>query len=399
VPCFRYQAIDADGKQHRAKITSHDIAQARKQLRQQGLTITHIKTQRSWLHAWHAHNAYKLSLKQRLLVTQQLAMLLDTGMPLAQSLQSLAQQHSQHADLFQGLHRALANGQSLSHAMLQYPKAFAKAYCAAIAAGESSDLKPVLKSLAQHLKRQLQNRHQIQQALWYPIIMLGFASLILVFLLSTILPNLAQALQDTGQPLAWSTRSLLHLGSHMQHYGAIDLACLLLAIMTIRHGFQRYLTWRYWMQQQLLLLPVIGKTCSHGAISAFLATLGMLLSNGIHLHQALSIAKALITWQPIRDDISEAITQVQSGKALHQALASSKYMPTMTLQIMQCASINGCLGPAIGQCAEDLSAQHQRHISTLLTLLEPMLVLAMGTLVLWIVLGTLLPIFSFNSAI
>lgn len=401
---FNYVAINAQGQTIKGAKEADNPRSLRQQLRQQGLTpleIQPINHKKSTVRRYFGLRQKSIKLKDLCLLTQQLATLVEAGLPLEEALQGVIEQTEKNTvkSILTGVRAKVMEGHTLAYALEQFPQAFSELYCATIAAGEhTGKLHVVLVSLAEYSERQQHMRQKVSQALIYPVLMMLVSFAIVTFLLLYVVPNIIQVFTETGQTLPTATAILLNLSHGLQHYGIYLLFIFILAGMGFWRLRKQRAFLRRWQQWQLKL-PLLGNGIRTVNTARYARTFGILFAAGVSVIEAMQVASRLITNLPMAEAITEAGNKVKEGLAIHKALKQTHYFSPMAIHLIASGESSGRLEHMLQKTADNQERDVTRVIDTLLTLLEPMIILLMGGIVMFIVLAILLPIFQMDQIV
>ena len=401
MPVFEYTALTGHGKKQKGTETADTAADIRQLIRHKGwvpLTVAEFhksQTQKKGFSLLQKN----LSKAQLSLITRQLATLLEAGMPLDEALLCVAEQQEKATakQIVMALRAKISEGFSFADALGTLPKSFPTIYRTTVAAAEKSGkLDSVLTSLAEYTERQQKIKRQVQQALIYPCVMALVSFSVVVFLLLNIVPTIIQVFIDSKQTLPTATQILLALTHFLQHDGwllAIGVAVLTgLCVKLLR--MQKY---RRWWDKLVLRLPVIGKTVASINSARFARSFGILQAATVPVLDALSAANALIKPLPMREAVDTAIVQVREGKGIAESLASCRHFPRMLVHLIHSGEQSGRLADMLHKAASTQEDDVETLIQGALTLFEPLMIVVMGSIVLFIVLAVMLPIFSLDQ--
>ncbi len=402
MPAFTYAALDQKGARAKGVLEGDNDRHIRNLLRERGLIPLEVsrvtnQAKRTWRLSLRFQK--RLNTDDLALVTRQLATLLGAGLPVEQALQGVAEQTEKPAvkNILVAVRSRVLEGHSLAMALAQFPNAFPELYRATVAAGEQSGhLDIILSRLAEYAEAQQSIRQKLQQALIYPSIMIGVSIAIVSFLLVYVVPRIISVFSDTGQALPESTQILIGISHLLQHYGFYLLLVMLGLFYFIRRLLRKEHL-RFKWHQLLLRLPVIGKALCTVNTARYARTLGILSAAGIPILECMRIASTLITCLPIKKACIQAASKVGEGGHIAGALKQTNYFAPMMLHLIASGEQTGQLEAMLTRAADNQDDAVKRLIATSLTLLEPMIILIMGAIVLFIVLAILLPIFALDQ--
>jgi len=401
MPAYAFEALDPNGKTRRGVIDAETARAARNQLRAQALVpikVDAVQQSARGLNTvlWESRifSASTLSVW-----TRQLASLVSAGLPLERALNALTEEADspRQRDLVAALRTEVNAGAPFAKALTQYTREFSAIYIAVVAAGEQSGhLGLVLESLADDLQDQQTLRGKLLAAGLYPAIVSGVALLIVLFLLAYVVPQVTQVFSNTGRQLPWLTRLMLTLSEAVQAYGVWGLVLMLLGGVGMRLALrQPDLRWRF--DAAWLNLPLVGRLARGYNAARFARTLSMLAGAGVPILKALQAAADTLTNAAMRRDAQNALVLVREGAPLALALAQHTRFPRLLSMFARMGEQTGTLPAMLQRAAQQLGAEVQRKALQLATILEPLLIVAMGCVVMLIVLSVMLPIIQLNQ--
>ncbi|MES2354178.1 MAG: type II secretion system inner membrane protein GspF [Pseudomonadota bacterium] len=400
---FKYQALDTDGKLKKGVIESDSARQVRANLREQGLIPVEVDqlTQAAKGISTTKRIRGGLSVSDLSLLTRQLATLLSAGLTIEQTLNALIEQAEvQHIrQILAGVRGEVLAGQPLARAMGHYESVFPDLYRTLVDAGEQSgQLAPVLLKLADYTEERQALRQKVGLAFVYPAIVTLVAILVVTGLLTYVVPQVVQVFQHTNQALPLLTRGLIALSGFLRTFGIYLLGALFIAAWFAHRALQQPAI-REQFHQLLLRLPVIGKL-TRGLNTARLAsTLAILVGSRVPLLTSLKAGVGVVTNLPMKRALEETQRMVREGSSLSRALGSQKAFPPMMVHLIASGEASGRLPDMLERASKAQTREVETRIATLVSLLEPLLILAMGVIVLVIVLAILLPIMELNTLV
>jgi general secretion pathway protein F len=401
MPAFSYQALDAQGGTQSGVVEADSARAARNQLRAQALVplnLTAISASSSDKPRPLGWQSAALTRSELTTWTRQLAGLVGAGLPLERALSALAdeaEQPRQH-HLVAALRAEVNAGSTFAQALGEHPREFPPVYRSVVAAGEQSGhLGEVLERLADDLEQQQTLRAKLLAATLYPAIVSAVAMLIVLFLLAYVVPQVATVFQSSQRSLPTLTVVMLAI-SHAVQTGWVYAAVLLLAGAALMWQALRQAAVRERWDALWLRLPLVGPLARGYNAARFASTLAMLAGAGVPILRALHAAADTLSNQALRADALQAEVLVREGAPLAQALAYHRRLPSLLPMFVRQGEQTGRLPEMLQRCAEQLGNDVQRRAMQL-AILEPLLIVAMGGLVMLIVLAVMLPIIQLNQ--
>ena len=401
MPSFRFEATDAAGRIERGLIEADSARAARSTLRGRGLVPLAVDGVATAGERPALLRRRRFSGAQLALATRQLAGLLAARLPLAQALGATVEQAENRGvrEVFSAVRSEVVAGHRLAQALGRFPAEFPEVYRATVAAGEESgELAGVMDRLAAYLEEREALRGKLLAAFIYPAVVTAIAVAIVVFLMAYVVPQVVEVFRQTRQALPWPTRLMLGTSEFLRVAGLWLAAGAVLALLALHRWLRRPGPRAAW-HRALLRLPLVGRIVRNVDAARFAATLATLTRAGVPLLRALEAARATLGNVVLAGAAGEVIAAVREGSPLARALAASGAFPPVLVHLAASGEATGELAEMLARAATNLSREVERRALVLSTLLEPLLVLAMGAVVLAIVLAVLLPIIEINQLV
>jgi len=415
MPIYEYKGIDPGGGARTGIIDADSPRAARSKLRQQNVMVTDllvsaissgegdtkIKPRSSWRRAFSFERRIR-GASSLPVYTRQLATLLRSGIPLAQSLGALIEQ-VEHRDIeavVRDLREQVVRGKSFAEALALHPKLFDDLFVNMVAAGEASgNLDQVLTRLADYRIKQDRINSRIKTALIYPAIMLTVGAGVVVFLVNVVVPKLVAVAKSRGQALPWMTQVLDSTSNFLQH----NLAWLLLT------GFALWVFWRYfllrrpevryWWDGLKLKLPLLGTLFKKQIVSRFAVTMSTLLRSGVTVLDALIIVQKVLTNKVMQKVLEDVRTRILEGADIATPLKKSGVFPPVVGYMVAVGEQTGQLEEMLDRVAEAYEEEIDSTTTRTLAVLEPAMIVLLAFVVGFIVIAVMLPILQTTTTI
>ncbi len=398
---FYYEAADVRGKIQRGELVTENEATAFKTLQTRGFTpisITPVAVQPA-RSGFSFRN--RVSTGDVSLVTQQLAQLIQAGVPLADSYGSVAAQATppQLAAALADVGQRITRGESHSAALSAHDHIFSPLMRALVEAGsESGQLGKVMSQLGEYLDARDALQKKMIAAMAYPALVALVSFAVILAMVTYVMPQVVAVFAQGKQALPWITRALIAISTFFQanwlYLGAFCAAGIAGLVALARLSAMRPV----W-DRLVLGIPLFGKLARELDMTRFLQTLAMLAAAGVPLLSAFSAARKVVQRAPLRAAISDAETAIAQGAPITAALEASGQFPPMVTQLTANGEATGQLPAMLMRAAHVSQQQVERRTTWLTALIEPALIVVMGGVVLILVLAVMLPIASINTII
>ena len=409
MPAYSFEALDAQGQTRKGIMEADSGKSARNLLRAQSLVPLLVEPVSAGQAPANRENRLGrasarftrrvFSTTQLAIWTRQLAGLVSAGLPLERALTSLTDEAEiePQRNLVAALRAEVNGGSSFARALSEHPREFSDIYTAVIGAGEQSgNLGLVLERLADDLEERQALKAKLVGAALYPAIVTLMAMLIVLFLVSYVVPQVASVFAGTHRTLPFLTVAMLAVSGFVQSYGWLLLLVLVLMALGLRFMLSNA-QFREKFDAAWLNLPLLGKLARGYNAARFASTLAMLSAAGVPILKALQTSAQTLGNHAMRADALDALVLVREGAPLASVLAQKKRFPGLLGMFARLGEQTGQLPLMLQRAAQQLSTEVQRRAMHLATILEPLLIVVMGLMVMLIVLAVLLPIIQLNQ--
>lgn len=399
---FDYKALDQKGRQQKGVLEADSARQIRQQLRDKGwvpLSVEQTVEKKSTGSIFQSRRS--ISVKDLALLTRQIATLVQSGIPIEETLSAVASQSEKPAirSMVLAVRAKVLEGYTLADSLAEFPAAFPKLYRSTVAAGEhAGHLDLVLNRLADYTEARQQARQKIQLAAIYPVILSLVAVTIVVFLLTYVVPDIIEVFVNNGQELPPLTQMLLAVSGFLGDWGWLLALLIVAAIVVFRMALKKD-GFRMAWHKRLLMMPFIQKLSRGTNTSQFASTLSILNSSGVPLVDAMRIASEVLSNDCMKAALTDAAQSVSEGASLHKAVEQTGYFPPMMIHMIASGESSGELDQMLERTAAHQESDLQGLIETIVGLFEPLMLLFMGGVVLVIVLAIMLPILNMSNLV
>jgi len=399
MPVFAYAGKARGGKSVTADIDAADRTAAIDKLRSEGITVTNIEEKKK--KAVFGERKQKVTDKDIVVFTRQFATMIGAGLPLVQCLEILSSQcdNKTFGKLTGEVKMDVESGTTFADALKKHPTVFSGLYCNMVQAGEvGGALDTTLLRLAAQLEKAAKLKGQIKAAMVYPTAIVSVAIIVVSVLLVFVIPIFAKMFTEFGGTLPGLTLFVMGVSEFLQKYIVVLIAAAAGGIW----GLKKYYATpagRIQIDTLMLKLPVAGDLIRKIAVAQFTRTFGTLLQSGVPIMEALEIVARIAGNKIVENAILNARTSVGEGKTLSEPLGKTGVFPPMVVQMINVGEATGALDVMLGKIADFYDEEVDAAVSALTALLEPALMVFLGTVIGFIVIAMYLPIFKMASVI
>jgi general secretion pathway protein F len=394
MPAYSYTAFNNSGKKEKGFLTASSERDARRAIKELNLTPLEVKESNKNL-----TSKIKIKNKDLVLITRQIATLLDADSALDEALKITADQYNDEVivDILYSLRDEIIQGKRLGQAMKKYPQVFSNTYISLVSAGDSSgNLDIIFDNLADYLEESATIKQKIFSALAYPVILVCFCILVIIALLAFVMPQVVGQFIKAGAELPLLTSILLSVSNNIV-YILIALILLFTGLTLLYKSYTSNIDNHIKAHQKLLSFPLIGKFILQSEIERFSSTMFLLTQSGMNLDLAMEESAKVVSNKYLTNAIDIARKEVVEGKDFVQALTKTQIFPDIFIQLISSGYRSGNLVKMFKKVSDFMKSEIESKRSVLLSLLEPVITIFMGGFILLIVLAILIPIMQMNA--
>jgi len=401
MPTFTYVVKDKSGKTHSGTLDMKSRAALIEQLWKQEFVVLSIDERTHGNSFLSKVGQARVKPEQIVIFSRQLATMVDSGIPIAQSLDVLGEQmeDKQFGQTLKKIRDDIESGLSLSEAVARHPKIFSDFFINMIRAGESSGrLDEILDRVASYLEKVTILQRKVQASLFYPAFVSILACGITSFLLIVIVPKFKEIFTSLGGKLPLPTQMLLSLSEFMARYLVYEVIVLVLLIALLR-AYIGSPKGRLWFDRTSLQVPVIGKLLRKFVIARFARTLATLVKSGVPILGSLEIVAKTSGNKVVEQAVMAARTSIKEGENIADPLAMSKVFPPMVTRMISVGEKTGELEKMLVKIADFYENEVDAAVTALTSLIEPLVISILGVVIGGIVISLFLPIFQLSTLV
>jgi type IV pilus assembly protein PilC len=344
--------------------------------------------------------AQKVTDKDVVILTRQLATMIDAGLPLVQCLDILGTQTDNKAlaKVVGQVRSDVESGATFADALKKHPKVFDSLYVNMVAAGEAGGiLDTILQRLAAYMEKFAKIKRQVKSAMIYPSVILFVAVAVVSLLMIIVVPMLANMFAEMGQALPLPTRIVIGLSNFLKGYGGLILLVIIIGFFIGLNRFRKTEKGLTLTDGIALKVPVFGSLIQRVSVAKFTRTLGTLLTSGVPILEGLLIVSRTAGNKIVEDSILATRQSVSEGKTLAEPLSKAKVFPAMVTQMIAVGEATGALDNMLNKIADFYDDEVDSAVAALTSLLEPVLMIFLGVTVGFVIVAMYMPIFQMGA--
>ncbi len=342
----------------------------------------------------------KITDKDVVILTRQLATMIDAGLPLVQCLDILGSQTENKtlAGVVAQVRSDVESGATFADALKKHPKAFDNLYVNMVAAGEAGGiLDTILQRLATYMEKFMKIKKQIKSAMIYPSVIVFVAVSVVALLMVVVVPMLASMFAEMGQALPLPTRIVIAISNFLKGWGGLTLLIGIIGAFVALKQFRKTEQGLRLTDGIALKIPVVGSLIQRVAVAKFTRTLGTLMTSGVPILEGLLIVSRTAGNKVVEESIMTTRQSVSEGKTLAEPLSKSQVFPAMVVQMISVGEATGALDNMLNKIADFYDDEVDSAVAALTSMLEPMLMIFLGTTVGFVIVAMYMPIFQMGA--
>ncbi len=395
---YVWKGVNASRKETKGEIVATSISDAKKKLRTKNIRTTKLKKKPQPLFS----KGKPVAGEDVTFASRQMATLIGSGMPIAQSLQAIGKGHEKKSveNLLGGITSDVESGTSLSAALAKHPLHFNRLYTSLVAAGEESGkLDLLLDRVATYQEKMEYIRKKIKSAMTYPISVLVIAIGVTIVLLIFVIPQFEALFQDFGAELPALTRTVVDLSRWMQNYWWMFLGGIVGAVLGFKAIYKRSDKVKFALDRFLLKAPIFGQVLKKSSLARFSRTLGIVFGAGVPLVEGMDTVASSTGNRVYENAVIEIKKQVSTGQTLALSMEETGLFPNMMIQMVSSGEESGELEVMLGKVADFYESEVDEAVENLASLIEPIMIVLLGGIIGTMILAMYMPIFKLGSVI
>ncbi len=411
MPTFQYEAMDNTGREVKDTIDASTQEEAQQLIRQKGFFVTKISERSKAKKKGPApkkggrkgkkksFTIGKISTKQLCTFTRQLSTLQDAGLPILRSLKILHGQCKPGVlkNSLEDVVEDIESGSTLSDAFAKHPKAFDKLYCNMIKAGEAGGaLEAILQRLADFKEKSQTLKRRIKSAMVYPAVVISVACLIVGFILYFIIPKFEAIFKDFGVDLPSMTKFLIHASHFVVDYFYVVILIPVFFWIFLKLVY-RNKTGAYICDRILLMIPVMGAIVEKSTVARTTRTLGTLVQSGVPILESLNIVRDTAGNMVFERAFTRIYDSIREGETIAQPLREARIVDDIVVNMIDVGEETGDLDTMLNKIADNYDEEVETLVESLVSLLEPIMIVVLGGIIGFIVIALFLPLISLIS--
>ena len=396
---YKYIAKNDENKKQEGYLEAETKEAVLETLRKKSLSPISVQEEKDNILSGFKNFSF-VSSREKVLFSKELATLVSAGIPIAQAMHVLEDQveSKKMKKVTAEIANDIEGGFSLSSAMDKHREIFGPLYVNMIRAGEVGGiLDQTLEKMADEIEKEHELVAKIRGALAYPMVIMIALVLVVIYMITNVIPQIANVFSEMGGQLPASTRFLMSLSSTLQSYGFIILIGLVLFVFGIRRLIKMNDRFRYGWHYGMLRVPVFGKTVKKVNVTRFTRTFGSLLTSGVPVIESLQTAADTLNNEVFKRELYAVAKKVEDGSSVAEPLKNSKIFPSMVPHMIAVGEETGTLDKTLLKVTDFFEKEVDNTIKNLSSILEPILMIIIGLGAGFIVISVITPIYQMTT--
>jgi type IV pilus assembly protein PilC len=403
MPKFNWEARSKAGSAQKGTMEATNSTLVEAQLKRYGFTSITIKEEGKGfkIDLKFLSGGGKVETKELVVFTRQFATMIDSGLPLVQCLEILSsqQENKTFKEILVKVKESVEGGSTFADALAKHPKAFDQLFVNLVAAGEVGGiLDTILGRLAAYIEKAMKLKKQVKGAMVYPITIMSIAVIVVGVILVFVIPTFAKLFADFGGDLPAPTKIVIGISNFLQRYILVIIG----AFFVLKAAFSKYYatpSGRKLVDRLALRAPIIGPLVRKVSVAKFTRTLGTMMSSGVPIMDGLEIVAKTAGNKIVEDAIYVVRQAISEGKTMAEPLAASGVFPPMVVQMISVGEATGAMDAMLNKIADFYDDEVDDAVGNLTSMMEPLLMVFLGTTVGGLVVAMYLPIFKLAGAV
>ena len=401
MPKYSWEAKSRAGSVQKGVMEASSVALVEAQLKKYGLTGITVREEGQRFKLKLPGGRGKVDTKDLVVFTRQFATMIDSGLPLVQCLDILAsqQENKTFKAILYKVKESVESGSTFADALGKHPKAFDDLFVNLVAAGEVGGiLDTILNRLAAYIEKAMKLKKKVKGAMVYPTTIMAIAVIVVGVILVFVIPTFAKMFADFGGELPAPTRFVIGLSAFMQRY----IVLMIIIAFLLKFAFSKYYATpkgRRQIDQLALRLPIVGPLIRKVAVAKFTRTLGTMISSGVPIMDGLEIVAKTAGNKIVEEAIYKVRQAISEGKTMAEPLAASGVFPPMVVQMISVGEATGAMDTMLSKIADFYDDEVDDAVGALTSMMEPILMVFLGTAVGGLVIAMYLPIFKLAGTV
>lgn len=400
MPIYIYTARDLQGTDHKGTIETADEARAARMLSRRGLVVTSLNEQKNTGIKFLEKYLNKVSFSDLVVSTRQLATMIDSGLVLSEALDILVEQQptGRFKVVLGEISRDVKSGMDLASSIKKHPDVFPPLYASLVRAGEQAgNLDVVLNELATNLEKDREFKSRVRGAMIYPLMIMVMMVVVVGIMMFFVIPRLTSLYSQSNIELPLPTKILISTSDFMIGYWWLLLLILIIGIVVFKRWVST-IEGKYKFDEFLLKLPIMGKIIRGTNLTYFTRTFGLLATAGVPILDSLKIIQDVIDNAVYRKAVEQTYVGVERGLNLSSQLDSTSVFPKIIPQMFRVGEETGKVDKVAFKMAEYFESESDNLVKNLTVIIEPVILVALGIGVAFLVLSIILPIYKLTTS-